>query len=120
MASDRRFIARICLDFDGVLTTGGRWLGPEVCDGVPTAGMVEWVNAASEFYQIAVFSCRSETAAGRATMRAWLAEQGVDVERLEFPEHKPPALAYVDDRGYRFEGRFPAPTFLTALRPWDR
>lgn len=115
-----RFVARLCLDFDGVLVMGGRWLGPDVVNGVATPGMADWVNAASEVYQLAVFSCRSSTEAGRETMRAWLEAQGVEVDRIEFPEHKPPALAYIDDRGWRYEGAFPDPHLLANAKPWDR
>lgn len=114
------FVARICVDFDGVLVTGGRWLGPDVVDAFPTPGMVEWLNDASDLYTVAVHSCRSETEVGRETMRAFLAEQGVEVDRLEFPEHKPVALVYLDDRGWRFDGLWPDVEDMAETRPWDR
>ena len=42
------------------------------------------------------------------------------MRRIEFPEHKPPALVTLDDRGITFDGTFPNPKDLLAFRPWNK
>lgn len=42
--------------------------------------------------------------------------------QLSFPTRKPPALIYLDDRAYRFEGpgTFPTKEQIHAARPWNK
>ena len=43
------------------------------------------------------------------------------VRQIRWPKHKPPALLYIDDRGYRFEGEIPNVSALQQwLTPWNK
>jgi hypothetical protein len=109
----------ICLDFDGVLAIHGRWTTPVEVHRDLHPDALLWVTRMLEHWRIAVHSCRSETGAGREAMRAWLGLHGFPVDRMEFPESKPLAMLYIDDRGLRFEGIFPELAPGEQRYPWD-
>ena len=91
-----------------------------------------------ERFQPVIYSSRSKKEAGIYGMKGWLIvhmaehleeEHGSEghalavdyVEnRLEFPTQKPAAVVSIDDRGYRFEGHFPALDWLDRFRPWNK
>lgn len=109
----------IALDFDGVLHAyTSPWTTPaEIHDG-PVPGAREFVVAVLEHYDVVVFSARAGDPAGLVSIEEWLAKHG-------FPElpiylEKPRAQLYIDDRGFRFEGRFPSLAEIQALKPWNR
>jgi hypothetical protein len=117
----------ICLDFDGVLhsyTSG--WKGVDNIPDPPTPGAKEWLEKSTkiEGLTIAVFSSRSKSGAGRVAIRNWCAKhfgQGIAL-RLEFPEEKPPAMCYVDDRAVLFTGNWGDldPHELMGFSPWNK
>jgi hypothetical protein len=39
---------------------------------------------------------------------------------VRFVRMKPPALVTIDDRGYRFDGTWPDPKDVMALKPWNK
>lgn len=45
---------------------------------------------------------------------AWL------VRTIQWPKHKPPAMAYLDDRAVTFTGKFPHPSDLGNFKPWNK
>lgn len=64
-------------------------------------------------------------------MRAWLKNHaglnlwydspaGPGLEQVEFPRFKPHAEIYIDDRGYRFGGKFPDLEKVMAWKPWNK
>ena len=132
----------ICLDFDGVIhsyTSG--WQGADVIPDAPVEGAIGalWGYIASGL-SVAIFSARSAQPGGIEAIKAYLdaadeewqaPEPGSPmpkrvvysatslVESIQFPDHKPAAKVYVDDRGFRFEGVFPSPDELRELfTPW--
>jgi hypothetical protein len=121
----------LCLDFDGVLhsyTSG--WQGVDEVSDAPVEGALEFLWDASQHFRICVVSSRSHEESGRKAMEnalyRWLLDTyGEDasdllMRRIEFPEHKPPALVTLDDRGITFDGTFPNPKDLLAFRPWNK
>lgn len=113
----------VCIDFDGVIhsyTSG--WQGMETIGDPPVDGAF----AAIEQYllsglRVAVFSSRSCAEEGIAAMRNWFLRSGMGeavFEFLEFPFHKPPALLYIDDRGFHFKGKFPSAAYVMEFVPW--
>ncbi len=42
------------------------------------------------------------------------------MRKLSFPKRKPPALVYIDDRAWRFEGVFPTADEVHRARPWNK
>lgn len=114
----------IVVDFDGVLhsyTSG--WKGATVIPDPPVPGAIEWLREAVERFQVAIGSARSREKGGIEAMREWLAREGLAPEvldKLRFPRTKIPAHVYLDDRGWRFEGSFPALDELEAFEPWNK
>ncbi len=103
----------ICLDFDGVLhsyTSG--WKGRANIPDPPVPGAQSFVRKIIKAgYRVAVQSARAsgdEGHAGAVAILRWMREHDFPVASywLFVARSKPPALLYVDDRGYRFEGDF--------------
>lgn len=114
------------MDFDGVLHRMPRApRRPQDVEGEPIAGALEWVHQVLQEYRVVVFSTRARTARARAAMRRWVRARAGDLwsstegrtglEDLSYTDRKVPALLYVDDRGWRFDGRFPSPAELAQL-----
>lgn len=116
---------RLCLDFDGVIHRyNSGWLGPAVIPDDPVPGAFQFILDAQRLFTVAIFSGRSQYPEGRAAMQLWFrkhAQAGgyapTDFE-LEWPDNKPGAHMYVDDRGFRFNGHWPTPEELAAMQPW--
>jgi hypothetical protein len=115
----------IVVDFDGVIhayTSG--WKGATVIPDPPVPGALAWLAAASERFQLAVWSARSREKGGVEAMREWLTANGLPAEvlaQLAFPRGgKPAAHVYLDDRGWCFEGTFPGLDALDGFEPWHR
>lgn len=111
----------LCLDFDGVLHSyKSGWQGAGVIADPPVPGAVEFVQAALQSFQVAVFSSRSNSAEGRAAMQAWCEKWGFPVHQMDFPAQKPAAFLTLDDRAWCFRGTFPAIADLLAFVPWNK
>lgn len=108
----------ICLDFDGVIHSYERgWTGPEPLDG-PVRGSREFVEELlRRGFRVAIVSSRGHTGAGRGFVRTWLRWHKFPTIGDDFDIHttKVPAILYVDDRGFRFNGSFGE--ILTMLGP---
>lgn len=117
-AERRRYT--ICVDFDGVLHSyTSPWVAPDVIPDPPVPGAVEWLNEIQADYTVVVFTTRGETPEGRAAVLEYLALHGADVDEVTVTAGpKPPALLYIDDRAWRFHGRFPSAKTIRYARPW--
>lgn len=116
----------ICLDFDGVLHSYmSPWVNEHTIPDPAVAGATRFVKEClAAGFGVAVFSARSRTSAGIQAMKDWLIdvaglERG-EVELIQFPTHKPPAIIYIDDRGFHFTGVWPQMDYLRTFRPWNR
>lgn len=110
----------IAVDFDGVLhnyTPDGSW--PE-CTGPPVEGSLAWLREIRRDFKVVVLSARARSDEGAAAISAWLTKRGVP--GLEVTAVKPPALVYIDDRAYRFNGpgTLPDRHEIHRARPWNR
>lgn len=118
----------IAIDFDGVLhayTSG--WTGPvPIDDPVPGAQTfcrelqrLGWVCVV---YTARISSVHEDAEVCKAEVRAWLSKH--DFPWMEIVAEKPPAVVYVDDRAYRFQGDFTqALSFITSgksRKPWNK
>lgn len=115
----------IAVDFDGVLHSyASPWEAPEVIPDPPVEGAIEWLAEIKQHFTVIVFTTRGKTHAGRAAVLDWLEEHGLDFDRyegeIEVTAEKPPALVYIDDRAWRFEGRFPGRQEIHDARPWNK
>jgi len=91
----------VCLDFDGVINSyQSGWTG-DVTDipDSPTPGAAEAITKLREKYKILVLSSRCETEEGKQAIQEWLDKHGIKVDGVV--QHKPPAIAYVDDNAIK-------------------
>lgn len=113
----------LCLDFDGVChsyTSG--WKGADVIPDPPVDGLYEFLSAASQHFEVCVFSSRSHQDGGLLAMQDWLVKHAPDgfCEWPEFVTEKPPATVSLDDRCLLFTGQWPAIDTLKKFQPWNK
>jgi hypothetical protein len=121
----------LCLDFDGVchMYTSG-WKGADNIPDPYVPGLFEFLEAAQPYFDIQVFSSRSNQKGGLEAMTAWFVTQrkiwresgGKPITdepmSLSFPTEKPPAFIGIDDRVLTFRGEWPDVEELRGFRPW--
>ena len=119
----------LCLDFDGVChsyTSG--WKGAEIIPDDAVPGLFEFLERAASYFDIQVFSSRSNQSGGIEAMRKWFdikrtkwleeGGQGSEDFNISFPTEKPSAFLTIDDRAVTFTGQWPDLDFLRNFRPW--
>ena len=119
----------LCLDFDGVIhsyTSG--WRGAAVIVDKPVPGAVEFLHAATNDFEIHIFSSRSNHEGGIKAMKVWL--KIIIIETfgvipswfylIKWPTEKPPAMVTLDDRAITFTGVWPTITDLKNFKPWNK
>ena len=114
----------ICMDFDGVIhsyTSG--WKGADVIPDPPVPGAAEFmIWGLEQGFEMVVSSARCEHELGAWAIEEFLRDHGIPFTRVA--RKKPPALLYVDDRGFRFGGDFEAlKSFVEeegAMAPWNK
>jgi len=77
-----------------------------------------------------IHSTRCKSRAGIQAMREWLytyadgiwypAPGFVGLEEVKYTYEKVPALIYIDDRAWRFEGVFPTLQQIHQAKPWNK
>lgn len=113
----------IAVDFDGVLHSyTSPWVDAETIPDPPVSGAIDWLNDITHDLDVVIFTTRGKTEAGRLAVRSWLEDRGYNGPRLTVTAEKPPALAYLDDRAYRFEGpgTFPSAEQVHRAKPWNK
>ena len=114
----------VAVDFDGVLHAyAGDWEGLEVVNQRPVRGAIGWLKVmlADGRFDVRIFSVRNGDPGGVEAMRGWLLDNGLKAEEVAaigFPEHKPGASLFIDDRAFCFRGMFPTPDEIAAFKPW--
>jgi len=122
---------RIALDFDGVIH---EHLSPfehpeKIADG-PVAGAFDFIRSAvAAGREVVILTARMNDHASRDramtddAIRTWLEAHGLEeaiVDRLKVTHEKVGADVYIDDRGWRFDGRWPSLAEIDALQQWNR
>lgn len=110
----------VAVDFDGVIhsyTTP--WVEAWIIPDPPVPGAIEWLNEVQKKLDVVIFSTRCKSIAGAEAVALYLAENGFE-GKITTSYEKPPALMYIDDRAYRFEGpgTFPTVEQIHQARPW--
>ena len=115
----------LCLDFDGTMHSyASGWQGAVIIPDPPVDGLYEFLQRASEHFELAVYSARSHQEGGIEAMKAWLYFWAPDwvtcglLQGLQFPLEKPPAFLTIDDRALMFTGVWPDPDALLEFKPW--
>jgi hypothetical protein len=94
----------ICLDFDGVLHSyKSGWLGEDELEE-PMEGAQDFCKALKLQYEVVIASSRAQSSLGYNAIYDWLVLHGFPF--MPVHTHKPMAVLYVDDRGFRFTGSF--------------
>lgn len=88
----------ICIDFDGVLNTYDGWAGENELY-TPFPGAKEFIETLREQYKIIIFTTRNNE-----KVREWLQEYNIYYDTVT--SGKLGAVAYIDDRGIRFNGDY--------------
>ena len=119
----------IALDFDGTVFAGEFTRADEVV-GPAHPGAMEWIREQLEAgVTIILHTCRltpyypgsywrdhADSASVQAALSAWFGQwlTADELAQLEWWTHpgKPAADLYLDDKGFRFEGKFPRFLFL--------
>jgi len=120
----------ICVDFDGVIHSYlSGWQGADVIPDPIVPHAISQLYYYLANYRVAVYSARSGQPGGIEAMKAFIEKADQEwrkrirtfelpdfelIGRLEFPSSKPPAILYIDDRAYRFEGTFPTTEWIEA------
>jgi len=115
--------ATVCVDLDGVLAVRD-YSGSLLEIGEPVDGAIEFCRDLSEFADILVLTSRlsGQGDAGRKRekleqrIRDWLDEQGFDYSDVWTGRGKPPAHAYIDDRGVACRPEDDGPGAFTAAQ----
>ena len=121
----------LCLDFDGVLHSyESGWKGANVISDPPVVGAMEFLKDATEYFDLWIFSSRSNQPGGIDAMQTWLKEHlieafGVEVAhslavQIKLATDKPAAFLTIDDRAIQFTGVWPKPRDLLAFKPWNK
>lgn len=114
----------IAVDFDGVLHSySSPWINEHTIPDPPVEGAMEWLAAMlASNLDVVIFTTRGRTSAGRDAVQQWIARYWPEapLTRLQVTNEKPAALVYIDDRAWRFEGRFPAKQEILEARPWNK
>ena len=115
----------LSIDFDGVIhsyTSG--WQGATVIPDPPVFGAVSFIGNAVKFFDVQIFSSRSNHQGGIEAMKAWfnLYFPEETVAQLSFPTVKPPAVVGLDDRVITFGGpdKWPSMQQLRDFKPWNK
>jgi hypothetical protein len=128
----------LCVDFDGVVHSYvSPWINEFTIPDPPVPGALKWLWAATEWFNVVIYSSRSKTDAGRMAMKLWMMEhsktdfdadhpmvgQGlVDAYPIDFAAEKPAAFLTIDDRAVTFEGDWSEfdPAAMLDFKPWNK
>jgi hypothetical protein len=122
----------VAVDFDGVLHSYQTpWVNAHTIPDPPVSGAIDWLHWLLQDFDVYIFTTRAKTWRGRGAIRAWLRKYSGTlyyeamgyrgIEEVGVSYKKLPAIVYVDDRAFRFDGvNFPSNRALRAMRPWGR
>lgn len=111
----------VVFDFDGVIHSyKSGWMGANIIPDPPVPGIGKAIADIREAgYEVVVVSARCATLGGYGAIRAWLMDNGIEVDGVK--TEKPPAVAYIDDRAICFDGH-PEKLLgrIKAFKPWNK
>lgn len=112
----------IAVDFDGVIHSyTSPWVNAETIPDPPVPGSIEALRRLACDFDVVIFTTRGCSVDGREAVDAYLRQYGF-TDYAAITAEKPPALIYIDDRAYRFEGdNWPtADDIHRKLIPWNK
>jgi hypothetical protein len=121
--SKRRLIS---IDFDGVLHQyiKGTYHGDStVISNPPVEGALEWLDGIvndGRFF-VVIYSSRSKILGFEESLSKWFLDNGMKKEtinKIAITATKPPAFVFIDDRNWRFNGKFPSADAILSFKAW--
>lgn len=121
---------RLAIDFDGVLCDpNAEFTNIWTITGQPLPGAIEWLKAILESGQWDIMILTARLAGEphyrqsvvTQALEQWLVLHGLtqhEAEGIIFTGEKHGAHLYIDDHGWRFDGRYPPVEELAATRAW--
>jgi hypothetical protein len=119
----------IAIDFDGVIHNYKTWKGASVIDQPPVDGALDFIRSMIDNnYKVVVYTARmnpkdKDYSKVVPSIENWLSNHGLEehyLARIEFSITKPPAILYIDDRGFFFQGIFPSLDYIKNFTPWNK
>jgi hypothetical protein len=121
-AKDRKFKrtgrAKVCIDLDGVLALRVK-SGKRTDIGPPIDGAVEFTRAINDYADIIVLTSRMADLTGqdrdemKAKIETWLDRHSLAYSSVHDGQGKPPAHAYIDDKGVACRPEYDGQTAFT-------
>jgi hypothetical protein len=115
----------ISLDFDGVINSyKSGFVAVDQLPDPPTEGAFDFIeDAIYSGYKVYIFSTRNGFLGGKEAIKSWLIKHDMSKEildKLEFPDKKPIAKVYIDDRAWEFRGRWPELEEIDKFQTWHK
>jgi len=140
----------LLVDFDGVLNSyKSGWQGARNIPDPPVKGAMSFLDHATRFFQVCIYSARSGQLGGKRAMKRWLrihfeeyvlnqCPEFIELDpfnedmtmanrvvndimgMIKFPTKKPNAFLTIDDRCICFDGTFGEPEQLLYFKPWNK
>jgi hypothetical protein len=115
----------ISLDFDGVIHSyTSPWTCCEEINDPPVEGALDFIrNAIQSGFHVNIHTARANDPVAEPSIIAWLLKHGLEhwfIDQMSISAIKRSALVYIDDRGLRFEGKFPSFDEIRALKQWNK
>lgn len=113
----------VAIDFDGCLARYDGKFDKELL-GEPNPGAIEALkNYLAADFHVIIFTTRAESPEAAATIMNWLLDNDLVREegqpgRLTITAYKLPAVLYIDDRAFKFEGKWPTPKDIREFKPY--
>jgi hypothetical protein len=110
----------VCIDFDGVIHSYDNETQHSTVGGKPVPGAFDFLkDLLQNNFTVVILSARAIAATQIDLMKAWFRTNGFpEGASLRITNIKPPALVYIDDRAFRFDGRFPKVSAIESMKPW--
>jgi hypothetical protein len=111
----------IAIDFDGVISdfTGNR---PFDNLNPPVTGAIEAIRSYQDAgLNVVIYTTRAGSLKEVNYISQWLRLYGLEnrrIEKIDITNKKPPAIVYLDDRGWLFTGSFPTADEIKAFKTW--
>lgn len=123
--SDPKHGQTIAIDFDGVIHAyTSPFTKPEEIHDEPVDGALFFIeHLLANGFGVIIHTARASTEESTQAIRDWLVRHGlsaVTAKTIKITTQKLAAIVYIDDRGFRFEGRWPSIAEIKALRTWNK
>lgn len=113
----------IGIDFDGVIHNDNKGFHDGTIYGEPIEGALEAIKKLSVDFNLIIFTAKAKPDRplingknGIELVKEWLIKHGVEKHISEITSEKPRAIAYIDDKGFRFHNWENTLQFIQSLK----